>query len=99
MTNRRFVMRITDLTRRASVKSLATAALLALSARAGLAQFPGQTQSGLPSPPSGPAIVMPTLQQPAAPMPLTPPAQTAPGTDAAMRAMMLDVLKQHDEEK
>ncbi len=99
-------MRITDLTRRASVKSLAAAALLALSARAGMAQYPNQASQAMPQRPVGPAVVVPVsqdpvFQAPAAPTQLTPPAQAAPapGSDAAMRAMMLDVIKQHDDEK
>jgi phosphate-selective porin OprO/OprP len=92
-------MQITQLIRRASLKSLAAAALLALSGQAVMGQNPGQTQSILPDRPQGPALVVNPGQQTQAPAQLSPLTPPPTGSDAAMRAMMLDVVKQYDADK
>lgn len=92
-------MQISQFIHRTSLKSMAAAALLALSARYGAAQNPGQIQPILPPRPEGPAIVTTPALQTQAPAQLTPQAPPPAGSDAAMRALMLDVIKQHEADK
>jgi phosphate-selective porin OprO/OprP len=87
--------------RQTCFKVLGSAAVAALFCRCSLAQSNGQNQLSLPNPPNGPAVVAPIAQQPPIPIQATPSpdATGTPNNNAAMRALMLDVIKEHEEEK
>src|SRR5437868_6051303 len=90
-------MSMTFLTRRLGLRAMAAAALLALgAARGGLAQEIGRPI--LPDRPEGPAVVAPAADPPAA-IPLSPAAPANPNDSPAMRALILDTIKQSDAAK